>query len=258
MSHWDRVAEAWGRWSARFEAGAAVVTEAMLADAHVGEGSRVLDLACGVGEVARAARARVGASGRVVGLDSSLQMLGVARALGAGPESAGVEWRQGEATALAESGFDAVLCRWGFDAWESYDPIVRGVRASLKPGGRFVAALWGEMPHVPVIYLPLLAGERSGGEPAPDSRHAGMLGFDRLAEVLEREGFENISIQDMEFDLVFDRMEEWLRFVSEISGFARSERFARELTAVTGPYVSGSEIRLPCEVVLVRANKKLC
>src|SRR3954454_23201747 len=62
-------------------------------------GERVLDVACGTGAVAREAAAHVGVTGTVVGLDLNPGMLAVARGLP--PVSgAGVDWREGDATAM--------------------------------------------------------------------------------------------------------------------------------------------------------------
>jgi ubiquinone/menaquinone biosynthesis C-methylase UbiE len=44
-------------------------------------GERILDVACGTGVVARAAAKRVGAAGRVVGVDLNPGMIAVARSL---------------------------------------------------------------------------------------------------------------------------------------------------------------------------------
>ena len=57
----------------------------------VKEGERVLDLACGTGAVARVAAERVGASGRVTGLDLNAGMIAVARSLPA-IASAAIAW----------------------------------------------------------------------------------------------------------------------------------------------------------------------
>ena len=54
----------------------------MIDIAHIEDGQRVLDVACGTGVVARAAADRVGRSGSVVGLDLNPAMLEVA----AGPD----------------------------------------------------------------------------------------------------------------------------------------------------------------------------
>jgi SAM-dependent methyltransferase len=80
----------------------------LLDAASVRSGQSVLDVACGTGVLARAAAARVGPTGRVVGLDRGEGMLTVARRLR--PD---LEWRQGDAAELPfpDGTFDAVLCQ---------------------------------------------------------------------------------------------------------------------------------------------------
>jgi ubiquinone/menaquinone biosynthesis C-methylase UbiE len=68
----------------------------LLADAaEIGRGDRVLDVGCGTGVAAREAARRVGAEGRVVGLDLNPRMLAVAKRIA--PE---IEWHQGDAAEL--------------------------------------------------------------------------------------------------------------------------------------------------------------
>ena len=71
-------------------------------------GQSVLDVACGTGIVARTAAARVGTTGRVVGLDLHEAMLGVARRV-----SPDIEWHQGDAESLPfpNGTFDVTLCQ---------------------------------------------------------------------------------------------------------------------------------------------------
>jgi ubiquinone/menaquinone biosynthesis C-methylase UbiE len=75
MRYYDDVAAAYdrvmGRWSRQD-------IPALLAAAEVASGDQVLDVATGTGEVALAAAATVGPSGRVIGADLSLGMLQVA------------------------------------------------------------------------------------------------------------------------------------------------------------------------------------
>ena len=62
------------------------------AEARIGAGDSVLDVACGTGVLALAALDRVGAKGTVVGLDPNADMLAVARR-----KSARIDWREGRA-----------------------------------------------------------------------------------------------------------------------------------------------------------------
>src|SRR5262245_20690658 len=78
--------------------------------ADVGVGERVLDVACGIGVVTRAAAERVGAAGHVVGVDLNPGMIAVARSLPA-PAGAPIEWVERSALdlRLPDASMDAVL-----------------------------------------------------------------------------------------------------------------------------------------------------
>src|SRR5919106_2329164 len=64
--------------------------EMTLDELDLSSGDRVLDIACGTGIVARVARERLGEAGNVVGIDVSLDMLAVARAV-----APNIDWREG-------------------------------------------------------------------------------------------------------------------------------------------------------------------
>jgi ubiquinone/menaquinone biosynthesis C-methylase UbiE len=78
--------------------------------AMVGAGHSVLDVACGTGVLARAARQRVGPTGGVVGVDINDGMLAVARR-----NEPAIDWQQGAAEQLGfdDDRFDAVVCQFG-------------------------------------------------------------------------------------------------------------------------------------------------
>src|SRR5258708_18160477 len=78
-------------------------------------GDAVLDLATGLGPVARLAAAAVGTSGRVVASDISPAMLAVAAARPVEPDWAPIEYLECPASAIdtADDGFDVVYCSHG-------------------------------------------------------------------------------------------------------------------------------------------------
>jgi SAM-dependent methyltransferase len=103
-------------------------------------GERVLDLACGTGALTRVVADRVGAGGRVVGVDLSAGMLARARAGSSGQ----IELLQGDATALPlpDACFDAVVCQQGFQFFSDKPAALREIRRVLVGGGSLTLAVW--------------------------------------------------------------------------------------------------------------------
>jgi demethylmenaquinone methyltransferase / 2-methoxy-6-polyprenyl-1,4-benzoquinol methylase len=101
------------------------------ATAVVRPGDRVLDAACGTGDLALAA-AGAGAS-EVVGVDFSPRMLERARR-----KSAAIEWVQGDILELpfADGSFDAATVGFGVRNVADLERGLRELRRVLRPGGR--------------------------------------------------------------------------------------------------------------------------
>jgi SAM-dependent methyltransferase len=119
----------------------------LLADAaEIGRGDRVLDVGCGTGVAAREAARRVGAEGRVVGLDLNPRMLAVAKRIA--PE---IEWHQGDAAELPfeDEAFDVVVSQ--FAAMFFPDPVraLREMWRVLAPRGRLAVAVCGPLADAP-------------------------------------------------------------------------------------------------------------
>lgn len=108
--------------------------------ARLGSGERVLDIGCGTGTLAIAAKQHIGTAGTVCGVDASPEMIARARkkAARAGVE---VEFREGivEALPFPDARFDIVLSTVML---HHLGPELRRqcageVRRVLKPGGRW-------------------------------------------------------------------------------------------------------------------------
>lgn len=127
---------------ALFEHWAPVLCDA----ARISRGESVLDVACGTGVLARAARERVGPEGGVVGLDPNTDMLSVARR-----RSADIAWREGKAEALPcpDASFDAVVSQFGFMFFEDRAGALREMMRVLRPGGRLAVAVCDAVEHSP-------------------------------------------------------------------------------------------------------------
>jgi demethylmenaquinone methyltransferase/2-methoxy-6-polyprenyl-1,4-benzoquinol methylase len=126
----DRIAPVYDVMNRVMTAGLDIRWRRLAAQAAVRPGDRVLDAACGTGDLAIADR-KAGAA-RVTGLDFSEKMLERAR------RKADLEWIQGDMLALpfAEGTFDAATVGFGVRNVADLELALRELRRVLKPGGR--------------------------------------------------------------------------------------------------------------------------
>ena len=99
-------------------------------------GQRVLDVGCGPGFLSAELLADVGASGAVVGVDSSAVMLGVAARRC--NELGDATFREGDATALPveDRSFDRALCVQVLEFVPDAPAALAELHRALRPGGR--------------------------------------------------------------------------------------------------------------------------
>ncbi len=126
----DRIAPVYDVMNRVMTAGLDVRWRRLAAEAAVRRGDRVLDAACGTGDLA-IADLKAGA-GKVTGLDFSEQMLARAR------KKAPLEWIRGDLLALpfADGTFDAATVGFGVRNVADLELALRELRRVLRPGGR--------------------------------------------------------------------------------------------------------------------------
>jgi len=115
-------------------------------EAGISSGKKVLDVACGTGALTCVVAEKVGAQGKVVGLDINEEMLGVAR-----EKTSLVEWRQGRAEDLPfeDESFDVAVSQFGFMFFENQVSALREMFRVLRSGGRMVVAVCDALDHSP-------------------------------------------------------------------------------------------------------------
>jgi demethylmenaquinone methyltransferase/2-methoxy-6-polyprenyl-1,4-benzoquinol methylase len=126
----DRIAPVYDVMNRVMTAGLDVRWRKLAAAAAVRPGDRVLDAACGTGDLA-IADLKAGAS-KVTGLDFSEEMLARAR------RKAPLDWVQGDMLALpfAEGTFDAATVGFGVRNVADLELSLRELHRVLRPGGR--------------------------------------------------------------------------------------------------------------------------
>ncbi len=128
----------------------------------VSAGQSVLDVACGTGIVARTAAGRVGAAGRVVGVDLNEAMLTVAARV-----CQGVDLRQAGVTTLpfGNGTFDVVLCQMALMFFPDPTGALREMGRVAKPEGIVVVMVPSSLDAQPAYRLLVeLAARHAGPE----------------------------------------------------------------------------------------------
>jgi ubiquinone/menaquinone biosynthesis C-methylase UbiE len=199
--------------------------------AGVGQGQRVLDVACGTGVLASAVAERVGARGEVVGLDPSDDMLGVARR-----KNPSIQWQQGRAESLpfSDAHFDAVVSQFGYMFFEDKHAALGEMMRVLRAGGRLAVAVCDALDHSPgyavltellhrlfgesvaqAFRAPFVCGDRAqllaacteaGIANASVTRHDGMVRFASIDSLVSTERACVWTLGGLLDDAQFDRL----------------------------------------------------
>jgi demethylmenaquinone methyltransferase/2-methoxy-6-polyprenyl-1,4-benzoquinol methylase len=198
----DRIAPVYDVMNHVMTAGLDVRWRKRAARAAVRTGDRVLDAACGTGDLA-IADLKAGA-GKVTGLDFSAKMLERARA-----KQTPIEWLQGDMLALpfADETFDAATVGFGVRNVENLELGLSELRRVLRPGGRLAIleitqprgalrpfySLWFDR-IVPLLGKVLPGGDAYTYLPASVKRFPTA---ERLAEMLREAGFADVRFELM-------------------------------------------------------------
>jgi SAM-dependent methyltransferase len=187
--------------------------ETLWTAAGIVPGARVVDLGCGPGTFLPELAERVGALGRVTGVDDSEEAVRAVRALIGQLDLRGradIVRARIEDTGLAASSFDVAFMRNVLvHNGPSLNVILQHVAALLRPGGHLLSV----EPDVTGLLIPDTAPDeqdleqrwiammrRRGNDPA--------LGR-RLAAVLAQAGFRVAAVQDRVDELAVDRSPAW-------------------------------------------------
>jgi arsenite methyltransferase len=155
-----------------------------LALAGIKPGEVVLDLGSGAGFDVFLAAARVGAEGRVIGVDMTPEMIAKARENAARSGFSNVEFRFGEIEALPveANAIDLVISNCVLNLVPDKPKAFQEIFRVLKPGGRFSISdlvlekpLPEELKNNPVLYTSCVAGAIGREEYLQGLREAGLV-----------------------------------------------------------------------------------
>lgn len=257
---WDRAADAYEPlWRHQL----APAHRALLDAAALRPGDAVLDVACGSGLVSLPAARRIGAHGRLLGIDLSGRMVDAAaqRAREAHCPNADFARMDAERLELGDASFDVVLCALGLMYLPDPARALAEMRRVLRPGGRVALAVWGERSACAWAPVFPIVDAEVASEVCPLFFRLGQR--DSVARELARAGFGAIETERLvttldhaDADAACDAALvggpvalAWSRFTAPVRERVR----ARYLDAIA-PWRQGAGYRLPAEFVIASAT----
>lgn len=183
-------------------------TDPVLHHAGVAEGERVLDVGCGTGILARAARAQVGANGHVAGIDPNEGMLSVARRA-----QTSVDWRTGTAESLPfdAGAFDRTICQFSAMFFRDRATALDEMARVTRTGGSVTTVTWSSLDQTTgyAAMVSLIADEL-GPEAANALRAPFVLGeHEQIRAMVSRIGTD-LRIDEIQGTARFSSIADWV------------------------------------------------
>jgi SAM-dependent methyltransferase len=267
---WQNAAPAWYRWTPTLQAWLGPVTEAMLHQARLEPGDRVLDLAAGAGEPSLSAAEKVGPSGHVLATDISSNILEFASqaARERGLNNFETRVMDGEKPDVPDDTFDAVLSRLGLIYFPDRKGALRAAHRVLKDGGRVVLASFSTPDQNRFFSIPISIIRRRAqlAAPAPGLPGPFSLGSPGVMEDMLRDaGFTEVAAQAVKTPLRLASAAECVRFEREsfgalkqmLAGLPAADHEAawKEIEDELSAFESNAGFEAPAELIVGAATK---
>ncbi len=218
-AQWDAAAAGWNEHGADIRAWLQQPTDAMCRMAGITTGARVLDVAAGAGDQTLAIARRVGDKGYVLATDLSPAIVALARdnAVCAGFTQVETRVADGEDLDVAESSFDAAVCRLGLMFFP--DPLrgLREMHRALRPGGGACTMVFSRPEKNPCVTILMATALKHAGLPALDPfRPGGLLSLGqpgRIDGLFRSAGFSDVATTAVDAVFRLPSVDHYLAFV---------------------------------------------
>lgn len=232
------------------------VTIPLACAAGIGPGARVLDVGCGTGEPALALAQLAAPRGRVLGVDVSPAMVGIAAARARALGIANAAFRHA-AIEQVRGTFDAVTGRFSIMFVPDIGAALAHLRARLAPRRRAAFAVWGPLARNPWMQEVRRQVEAVGGVNADPAAGPHPFRFARrgaLERELERAGFRELATDSVEIEATFPTPAIYARSVFETSSSLRAatrgmpatrrQRLERRIARMAAAHVRNGAVRM--------------
>ncbi len=227
-----------------------------------------LDIATGPGAPALSMARMVGPEGRVVGIDLSEKMVGLATRIAKERRIPNIEfWRMdAEAMDFPDESFDLATSRFGFEIFPHPEVVAKETLRVLRPRGRIGVAVWSTADKATALEavvsatLEHIEPDETGYRPTPFE----LGGPGELAKLLEAAGFQEAREFRRTHAMAFRDEDEYVeRMVvgTPLGDAIRDQEPAlqKKILARTRQnlraWKKGRRLEIPCEGVVVTAHK---
>ncbi len=202
---WDKISQTYQQ---QIDRRFAPIINGVIARAGLKQGEAALDLGTGTGAVAAKAGSLV-APGPVLAVDISHEMLKLAsqRLTALGLQNVTLKEGRAEAIPAGDNSFDVLLASLSLMYVIDRQTAARECARVLKPGGRFVAAVWAGPEECDIVRFQQIAGSFAPTPPVPGVGPGALAQPELFLEQLASAGIEATVEQELlGFD--FDDFEE--------------------------------------------------
>jgi SAM-dependent methyltransferase len=225
---WNAAAPGWKKYGKDILKWMSPVSDQLIRSTGITSGHTVLDVATGTGQPALTIAKVVGPNGRVVGVDLSPEMLGVAKEEAAYQGLTNVVFQVVKDESLSmfhDNTFDSVVCRNGLMFMPDPVKALKAFRRVLKPKGKASVTVWGSPDKAPVMGVVMKTISKhvpDMKQPAPDTPGGpfSIPSVDILRDYFSIAGFSDFNAEKNEVTVAqTDTAEEFWQGMTEVSGF---------------------------------------
>jgi ubiquinone/menaquinone biosynthesis C-methylase UbiE len=196
---WNEVAPRYHKRWAKNSIGPFRSSSELVKLANIQAGYAVLDLACGTGAITKRIAAKVGPFGKVVGVDSSISAIKIAKKEN---NKTNLDFVLSDVEFIKfNKKFDVVTCQYALFFFPNANKVLQNIKQYLKKDGTLALTLHGSGDTVPYFSSVLDVVEKF----IPDYIPQGTPDLDRfgtrdqLKKIISKAGFANIRIQEYIF-----------------------------------------------------------
>jgi ubiquinone/menaquinone biosynthesis C-methylase UbiE len=265
---WNEVAPRYHKRWASISQGPFASTSKLVQLLNINKGDKVLDLACGTGVVTKKIKQKVGSLGYVVGGDTSVTAIKIAKKWNGHQSNLGFVNIDAENFNFSKP-FDIITCQYALFFFPNAQKALKNIKKNLKKTGKIGITVHGAAKKVPFFSSILDAVT----ELIPDYFPPGSPDLDRfgtkssLREEVRKAGFSKITVKNFIFKFnpgtFEDYWRNYLRYVAKplkekLDALDRQKRKELKNTVRENvkPYtLKNKTVEFPWQVLILTAKK---